>query len=103
MRTHALLGRAKQVRCHQPLVPIHMGALVQGADADGKLLAAVLAVIPALTHRALGGQSLDRIHLADEGAERAIGPALRFKVFAGLVLVVAVGVWNVGHWLSPSP
>ena len=35
------------MRCHQPLVQRDMGAFVQGADANGKLLAALVAVMPA--------------------------------------------------------
>src|SRR5690606_24830847 len=72
-------------------------------NANRELLAAVAAVIPALAHGALGRQRLDRVHLSAEGAERAIGPALRLKVFAGGVLVVEDGVGDVAHRFGSFP
>jgi len=39
----------------QPLKQRDMAALVQGADADRELLAALIAVIPAGAHGAFGG------------------------------------------------
>lgn len=89
MRANRLLARANQVHGEKPLVQRNFAIGKDGADDNGELLAAVLA-LPQAWARAL---ALQFVVLADNGAVRAdhaIRPAQRFKVFAGFVGVLEV-------------
>lgn len=91
---HALLAGGHQPEGHQPLGERDFAALHDGANRDGELLAAVAAQ----TQAALcGGATEARAMFAAvaERANRAIGPALRFKEGAGLGLIVKNGVGDV--------
>ena len=86
----------------QPFVERHMAALVQGANADGELLAAIATVPPASTQSACGGLGLGRTDLTAERADHAIRPTLAFQPFAGLGFILKYRVLEgAGHGRSP--
>src|SRR5260221_8775153 len=84
MRAHAFLAGAHQEGRHQPFVERDMRALKQRTDCNRKLLAACVALIPAGT----GADGRSFAEGAAMTADRAIGPKLSFKPFAGLGFVL---------------
>lgn len=100
MRADALLARNDQMRCQQPLVERHFAAFEHGADRDGVLLAAIVALDHALTHRAFGmrlgcapalfGQALG-IERTTMRADRPFRPMQSLKMLAGCVCVDEAG------------
>src|SRR5690606_30944540 len=70
MSRNALLAGAHEMRRQKPFRHRNVRALVNRADSRRKLATAILAVIPARSHR-LAAKRLHRLSLA---AERTIGP-----------------------------
>ena len=79
------------MRCQNPLVKRNFGALKQGSNSDGELLAAIafIAEIEASTAPFDLGRM---IALATMRADRAISPKQGFEMFAGFVGIVIDGV-----------
>jgi hypothetical protein len=103
MRRHAGLAGGHQASGQNPLGERDMRAFHNGADRDGKRLAAVLALVDAGA-RALAGQLGDAVaHHAATRAMRTVRPENAFEVGArGLVVVEdRVGEVELGHRLSP--
>src|SRR5215210_4743844 len=101
MRAHALLAGAHQECRHQPFVERDMRAFKEGADRDGKLFAARVALIPAGT----GAEGRSFAEGAAMTADRAGWPKLGFKPLARLGLVLkglVVEFVRLGHWPLPS-
>lgn len=97
VRRHAGLGGRHQVAGEHPLVERDLGALEDGADRDGELLAALSALVQALAvGLALKGAYLGRVGVAAMGADRAVRPAERLQVLAGLVGVGEDRIEQVG-------
>lgn len=100
-RAHALLARNDQMRSEKPLVKWDMAALIERTDAHREFFAALIAEVPARSHR-LAAESLDRLHLAAERANRTFRPARGFQKFAGFVFVSKGRVGQIaGHGISP--
>ena len=87
------------MRRQYPFVQGHLGAFIERSDTDRELLAAVIAVIPARSHRSIGGNGFDRIVCAAEGAIRSIGPADKYIIGSppvpagfsrGVVMIVSI-------------
>ena len=88
----ALLARHEQVHCQQPLVQRNLAALEHGADGDGELLAAIVALDDALADRAFGLRldglatlrreplGIDRTAVR---ANRTVRPTQGFQMLAG--------------------
>lgn len=93
---HALLGGAEEVGGGKPRGKGELGALEDGPDSDGELLAAVGAAKESLTGLLAfrAALALKPVVLADRAAVRAdgtIGPANALKILASRVVVVEVG------------
>src|SRR5262245_54211098 len=100
VRTDALLGRTHQMRRHHPLMEWNVGTFINGTDANRILLAAGVAVIPALAHApAAKGRSL--VQRAAVRAYRAIRPTDCLKVLTGCGLVSEDRIEQVGHGYLP--
>lgn len=114
---HALLGRADQVRAHQPLVHGNVAVLENRADRRGELLRAILAAhhAPALPRYRLRGAvfqltstgdglGLDAHGIIDRAAlraDRAVRPAQGLIVRPGGVLVREQGILEVSVFHAP--
>lgn len=94
---HALLGRAKQVIAEQPFVKGNLRALKDGADGDGILLAAIVALDQA--RAVLLALKAGRGERTTVRTERALGPADRFEMLASFCFVVKVRGGDVRHAL----
>ena len=93
MRAHALLGRAQQMVDQQPLAESNLGALKHGANGDGELLAAVIALDQSgAVMGALKARGVERTAMR---AERTIGPLNSFQMCAGCVSVGGEGCSDV--------
>lgn len=97
LRAHALLAGAKQVIAEQPFVKGNLRAFKDGADGDGVLLAAIVALDQA--RAVLLAFKAGRGERTTMGAERAFGPADRFKMLAGFGFVVKLRGGDVRHAL----
>lgn len=95
LRAHALLAGAKQVIAEQPFVKRHLRAFKDGANGDGVLLAAVVALDQ--PRAVLLAFKAGRVERTAVGAERTFGPADRFKMLAGFGFVVKVRGGDVRH------
>ena len=97
LRAHALLGRAKQVIAEQPFVKGNLRAFEHGANGDGVLLAAIVALDQArAVLLALKAGCSERTAM---GTERTFRPTDRFQMLAGLGFVVKVRGGDVRHAL----
>jgi len=103
MRADALLGSGHQVRGENPLVERDFGALKDGSDGDGELLATALALVSAFAVRlTLQPGDLVLLMLAAMRAHRSVRPKLGFEMRAGRVLVVINLVGDVDlHGSAP--
>ena len=103
MGGNAFFRGAEKVGGVQPFVDRDMAALVQGADADGELLAAIATMPPSSPQSALNGLGLGSPDLAAERANHPIRPTLAFQIGAGLIFVLENRVFEGagGHGFSP--
>src|SRR3546814_472104 len=99
VRAHALLGRREHMDGQQPLVQRHLGALKDGADGDGELLAAGTAE-PQTGPRALALDAAGIVDHAAVRADRTMRPADGLKMLAGRLLSLETRCSNVGHGSS---
>jgi hypothetical protein len=101
-RRHALLAAVEQIDRHAPLVQRDFGALADGVDRDGELLAAIIALKQAGPMR-FAVQSRDR-HCTAMRAERTIGPNPCLKPLARRVVVMKNWVVEMaGHVRRSCP
>jgi hypothetical protein len=102
MAAHAFLGRTKKEYRLQPDIKRDLGTLEYGANGHTELLAAVFALHQTRAVRLALQGVMVMTYAAAMRADRAIGPAQAFKVFAGLVRVLEVRLIQVGsHSISP--
>jgi hypothetical protein len=80
MGADALLRGAQKEPGQKPLVEGNMGTLEYGADLDGELLAASVALVVTLSAR----QGRRFVYRPAIAAHAAIGPKQIFKILAGL-------------------
>jgi hypothetical protein len=93
---HALLGRAKEVDRLQPDVKRNLGTLENRPHGHGKGLAAVLALVEAITGRFTFKSVMGLANAATMRADRPIRPADGLKVFAGFLGALEMGLVQVG-------
>lgn len=92
---HALLGRAEQIDRLQPDIQLDLGTLKDCPNGHGKRFAAVTALVEAFAGRIPIKRVMLLAHNAAMRAYRAIRPADGFKVLAGLVGALEMGLVQV--------
>src|SRR4051812_16591359 len=103
MRADAFLARIEKVAGHPPLAEGNLAALEYGADRDGELALAAVAVEQTGTPRLALQQRHVIVGRSAVRANGTIGPTHRFKRFACRDLVCEDGVLCVGFghdWLQ---